>query len=478
MKIIIIGIVTIGLILSLAAGTFSYQQTYNQNCLESGGKVTGFLHCTMVFEDFAAPEQVQKSKLNETLERISHKYGVDTDDLVTRTIKLTSQVATQQVEQSCIQERHMEGQTLPEELISTMNESLQDLKQGHRDHDSDGFLDRYGTYLSLYHAANLLQGLSFDTKQIRGEFGFPKQNDTEYVFECILNHESNQYKIIVTFQTHYDSYSRLVFVNFTENHSGQTSIKGNDLTLYTGGFNHTVIFANKLDHTVNLSINNVTDFRAHQYIPESMSIPPHKVWMYDFRSQLTGKDAIVKFTASPDNLSGLITIKQYPHCMTQNEVQSLYGQVGAHPRFPSYLPEGYSYECGLHNMNSFVHMTYWNEELHKKFDDKRNDGVRKEFFTSGGIAIDYYNSYIMNQWNFNPDYDKEQFATRDNYDHPYSYMLRINGEPAMMAEKFFWHNGTQDSYKELQIYLDNEVLYRVRSGLPDSEIIRIAESLF
>lgn len=52
MKIIIIGIVTVGVILSLVASTLSYQQNYNQNCIDYDGKVTGFLQCIRFTEDF------------------------------------------------------------------------------------------------------------------------------------------------------------------------------------------------------------------------------------------------------------------------------------------------------------------------------------------------------------------------------------------------------------------------------------------
>jgi len=54
----------------------------------------------------------------------------------------------------------------------------------------------------------------------------------------------------------------------------------------------------------------------------------------------------------------------------------------------------------------------------------------------------------------------------------------INGEPAVMTKKFFWKDGKQLSYNELQIYLDEYITYKVRSGLSEDQIIRIAESIF
>jgi len=49
----IIGIVTVGVALTI--GTMQYQTEYNQNCHDDNGKVTGFLNCTLIHEDFALP---------------------------------------------------------------------------------------------------------------------------------------------------------------------------------------------------------------------------------------------------------------------------------------------------------------------------------------------------------------------------------------------------------------------------------------
>lgn len=52
---LIVGII-IGIGIVLVASGFFYQETYNKNCIKENGKVTGFLRCTVTFEDFAEPE--------------------------------------------------------------------------------------------------------------------------------------------------------------------------------------------------------------------------------------------------------------------------------------------------------------------------------------------------------------------------------------------------------------------------------------
>jgi len=52
---IIIGIIVIITISALVAGTFAYQQVYNQRCIDGGDRVTGFLRCTGMNCDFGIP---------------------------------------------------------------------------------------------------------------------------------------------------------------------------------------------------------------------------------------------------------------------------------------------------------------------------------------------------------------------------------------------------------------------------------------
>ena len=56
MKVVIIAAITVGIMIALVIGTMSYQIQYDQNCTAGNGKVTGFLRCTITYEDFTAFE--------------------------------------------------------------------------------------------------------------------------------------------------------------------------------------------------------------------------------------------------------------------------------------------------------------------------------------------------------------------------------------------------------------------------------------
>lgn len=60
MKTSLISIIAVGIAITIIVSGLSYQETYNQNCIEDDGKVTGFLRCTRTFEDFAEPEFMEK----------------------------------------------------------------------------------------------------------------------------------------------------------------------------------------------------------------------------------------------------------------------------------------------------------------------------------------------------------------------------------------------------------------------------------
>ena len=81
-----------------------------------------------------------------------------------------------------------------------------------------------------------------------------------------------------------------------------------------------------------------------------------------------------------------------------------------------------------------------------------------------------------NGWIEDPLYDKFAKA-KENAAHPWAKTLSIAREPAVMMQEYFWKDGEQLSFYRLQIFLDEEEI-RIRSGLPESEIIKVAESFF
>ena len=73
---------------ALVAGTFAYQQVYNQRCIDDGDRVTGFLRCTGMNCDFGVPSDavgifipksasVEKNNLNIHPEMASVTLGIN-----------------------------------------------------------------------------------------------------------------------------------------------------------------------------------------------------------------------------------------------------------------------------------------------------------------------------------------------------------------------------------------------------------------
>ena len=348
-----------------------------------------------------------------------------------------------------------------------------------RDKEGDGFYSRFGNTVDTQKAIEFIKKYDFDFSTKSFEGSLPKQKDTKYLFECFFEDENYQYKLGVEFDTHFHGYGRHVFVNFTNNEQEMPIVENDHITIYNGGFNQTVVFQNKLDHEITLEITDPSSGEDGQIRvgKTEVAIPSGKMWSHFFKDIFNREDQYYNWKINPDLLEGTILFKPYPRCMTENEVRSLYAQVEAYPQFPTYLPPGYSFECGVHNMNSFVHLGYWTNDLREKFEDKPNDSNSQEFFASGGVTVDYYNEYILNNWTPNPDYDKYK-KQAEKAEHPWATTLTISGQPAVLREQYFWKDGEQYSFYELLIFLDDEIQYRVRSGLPESEIIKIAESLF
>lgn len=203
-------------------------------------------------------------------------------------------------------------------------------------------------------------------------------------------------------------------------------------------------------------------------------IPPEKFFSYYFAAHREKINQPIMYTIEPFGLKGNVTVKQYPRCMTESEVVSLYNQVKVYPKFPSYLPEGYSFECGVHNTNAFVHFVYFTDEQRSQFDDKINSAFNREFLADGGLVIDYYDD-AWNGWNEDPNYDKHEKSS-ETAEHPWAETYTISGEPAVMIEEYFWQSGEQRSFNRLEVFFD-EYQVRISSSLPKSELIKIAESL-
>ena len=399
---------------------------------------------------------------------------IDYDDLVTRKVWAYSAPAAEIIPQrNCHKFSQNELANIPAELDYVIKESI---PQYPEDYDGDGFYDGFMSTVSFDVAMSFLKNYEFKLTKETREWGLQKIPDTKYTYECIFEDDSHQYKLGFVFDTHYETDMKIVFVNFTANDPGRPTIENNDIILFTGGFNGTIAFANKLDHDITLDIQNPPpegEWNEH-LLPTSITIPKGKVWSHILTNFHTSDDLVYHYTVLEDSMSGKFTLKHYPRCMTEDEIRSLYSQVGITPTFPRYIPEGYWLECGVHNTNFSFHLVYYTDEMIEQFPDNVNAAFNYDFLESGGIVI-YYTNDGWSHWSKDPNYDKDETAKR--FESKFTNSTQINGNPGLLSKMYFWREGQSRSFNSLLIFLDDQVRYEIKGGIPQDQIIKIANSI-
>ena len=430
--------------------------------------------------------------MNNQKDDINFPYDVNPDRLITRSMDVSAHVAMMEFpDKVCYEITDVEYDEFPEKLKKVMTDAREEIQiheqiaeygKEHFFFEDVRYFDGHGETMQPKDALDFLDEYdSFKLTEKHTIQNIQHIDDTSYSFECDINYNNYQYRLSFRFDPLYPSWENFVILNITENSFGTPIIQNPDATVYTS-FNATVLFANNLDQDITLSRQEGT-IQDRGISFGEITIPAGQSWPYMLRTWNLddgfGQFRSIPFNyeIQPGNLLGKITVKNYPGCMNETEITSLYSQVNTHPKFPLYLPDGYSFECGIHNMNAYVHMTYWNAFLREKYAGEDFGGnFQFEFFADGGISVDYYDEYVLNSWTENPNYDKHAKA-QENAEHPRATSLIILDEPAVMIQESVVVHGMVQSYNSLQVFLDDGVRYQIRTGLPQEEMIRIAESL-
>ncbi|MDH3313524.1 MAG: hypothetical protein OEM28_10325 [Nitrosopumilus sp.] len=424
----------------------------------------------------------------------SFPYDVESDHLIARNVDVSARVAMEKFpDKVCYDVTDAEYGQFPEALKQAMVDAIEEIKTSNQiaEYGKERFFFEDVSYFDGYsktmHPKDALDFLnehdSFKLTEKHTIQNIGHIDDVAYSFDCDINYNDHQYLLSFRFDPLYPSWENFVILNITKNNSGVSVIQNPDTVVYTS-FNATVLFTNNLDYDITLSRQGGTIQNGGTSFDE-ITIPagqswPHMLRTWNLDDQYDESEHLrsvpFNYEIQPGNLIGKVTVKNYPRCMTETEVTSLYSQVNAHPKFPSYLPDGYSFECGIHNMNAYVHMTYLNDFLREKYDGNFGGNHQFEFFADGGISVDYYDEYVLNSWTANPNYDKHAKA-KENAEHPRATSLTILNEPAVLTQESATVDGMVQSYNKLQVFLDDGVRHQIRAGLPQEELIKIAESL-
>jgi hypothetical protein len=240
--------------------------------------------------------------------------------------------------------------------------------------------------LPLIRAFEIKFNHTVDNKVIRG------YHDETHLYSCNFEYNDKQYYLRLEFRslTALDDYSGFVPISVTKKgvlatvssarlpdnmhlNNFRTINNPSDMKVFQT-FNNTLVWTNNLNDDYNILSSgasswvkltlNSAGFEG-QKVTLSTEIPPGKSWDYrlSHNYESLGPTVYEYFIEGEriGTVHGTVTVNFYPvPCMNPQEARSLYGQSGFNIRFPSYLPDGYDYKCGIQYDHFMLKEIYWN----------------------------------------------------------------------------------------------------------------------
>ena len=337
----------------------------------------------------------------------------------------------------------------------------------------------------------MIETYNFDAVKIPTDNNVGKIPDTAYYFDCPFEYKDEQMMLRVMFESHFWE-NMPAYVNVTRNDIGLAKLTNDNIRVFDGGINSTVIFHNELNREISIKSDDPINYHRNEddrYYDlqeperlfenefskttneEKIIIPPGKSFSYHFGSWGTPHDTPLNYTITPLNLNGTVTVIPYYDCATSQDVFVPYAKIHKVPKHPSYLPSGYKYECGFYHYPEAATYYYANSTLSEEFNGKLNHGVNPEFFASGGLAIRLAD---VKSYGY-PHAEKEPDKFTRLVERHYSEWMTtyVNGQPAVLEKTNYGDN----AFGRITIYLDHDISYIVEGRIPFSELYRIAESI-
>ena len=103
----------------------------------------------------------------------------------------------------------------------------------------------------------------------------------------------------------------------------------------------------------------------------------------------------------------------------------------------------------------------------EQFPDTLNAAFNYDFLESGGLVIHYIDNG-WSDWDKDSTYDK--WETAKSYESKFTNSTMVNGNPAVFSKVYFWQDGQSRSFNSLSIFLDDQVRYEIKGGIPQDEI--------
>ena len=431
---------------------------------------------------------------NSDEEQIStFKYeSIEYNDLVSRNAKLGLYAVPEEYKKPICFAISKDNVIYPLDfLVEHIEETSQIRKDVQFSDTPPEFYTRFDTDIKTSLALEMIEAYDFEAVKIPTDNNVGKIPDTAYYFDCSFEYEDEQMMLRVMFESHFWE-NMPVYVNATRNDIGLATLTNDNIVIFDGGINSTVIFRNDLNREITIKSTDPINYQRNKddryynlQEPERLfenwfskttnedkiTIPPGKSFSYHFGSWGTPYEAPLNYTITPPNLKGTVTVIPYYDCAASQDVFIPYAKIHKVPESPSYLPLGYKYECGFYHYPEAATYYYTNSTQSEEFKGKLGHGVNPEFFASGGLAIRLADVKSYGHPHTEKESDKfTRLAERHYSDWMTTY---VNGQPAVLEKANYGEN----MFGRITAYLDNDVWYVVEGGIPLSEIYKIAESI-
>ena len=428
---------------------------------------------------------------NEQISVFKYK-SVEYDDLVSRQAKLGLYAVPENYEkQICFSipnDNAIDSQVFLSEYIDEISDIREDIKFSDTPPE---FHTRFDTQVKTSLALEMIDLYDFDATVIDTYNNVGKIPDRLYYFDCPFEYEDEQMMLRILFESHFWE-NMPVYVNATRNNIGIPTLTNDNITVFVGGINSTVLFQNNFEREITIRATDPVNYQRNEndrYFdlqePERLfenkfvkitnedkiTIPPGKAFSYHFASWGNPHSIPLNYTISPSDLKGTVTVIPYYDCAPSKDIFLPYSKVHKIPESPLYLPDGYKYQCGFYHYPEAATYYYANSMLGEKFKEKIGHGVNPEFLASGGLAIRLADMQSYGMVDTEQELDKftrlaERFSSQ-------SMTMFLNGQPAVLEKSKYGEN----LFGRITIYLDYDTWYIIEGGIPFSELYKIAESI-
>ena len=443
--------------------------------------IVGLLVASTLYFVFNDEEQISAFKYE----------SIEYNDLVSRSAKLGLYAIPENYEkQICFSipnDNAIDSHVFLSEHIDEISDIREDVKFSDTPPE---FHTRFDTQVKTSLALDMIKMYDFDATVIKTDNNVGKIPDRLYHFDCPFEYKDERMMLRIMFESHFWE-DMPVYINVTKNDLGIPMLVNKDITVFDGGINSTVLFQNDLNKEITIQSADPINFQRGQNdkfynseepektwenmftkttYEDKITIPPGKAFSYHFSSWGTPNRTLLNYTISPSNLQGTITVIPYYDCAPQKEIFSAYSKYHKVPEAPSYIPDGYAYECGFYHYPEAATFYYANSTQSEEFGEKLGHGTNPEFLAAGGLAVGLADVKSYGTPYTETESDKfTRLVERLSSDSMVTY---LHGQPTVLEKKNYG-----ELLNRITVYLDYDTRYIVESGIPFSDLYRIAESI-